>query len=200
MNLTPIVIEQTSRGERSYDIYSRLLRDRIIFLGSPVDDQISNLIIAQLLYLAAGDPEKDIHLYINSPGGSVTCGLAIYDTMQFIKPAVSTICVGLAASIAAILLAAGHPGKRLALPNSEILIHQPWTPGIKGQATDIRIQAEQILKSRATTNRIISAHSGQPLEKVERDTERDHYLTAEEAKDYGLIDKVLESSSEGSGS
>jgi len=193
MNLTPIVVEQTSRGERSYDIYSRLLRDRIIFLGSAIDDQVSNSVIAQMLYLAAEDPEKDIHLYINSPGGSVTCGLAIYDTMQYIKPAVSTICIGMAASAAAVLLAAGHPGKRYALPNSEILIHQPWVSGgIKGQASDIAIHAEQILKLRAAINRILSRHTGQPVETIERDTDRDRFLTATEAKDYGLIDEVVQ--------
>lgn len=193
MNFTPIVIEQTSRGERSYDIYSRLLRDRIIFLGSAIDDQVANSIIAQLLFLAADDPEKDISLYINSPGGSVTSGLAIYDTMRHIKPDVSTICVGMAASAAAVLLTAGHPGKRLALPNSEIMIHQPWVSGgIKGQASDIEIHAKQILKLRTTTNRIIAETSGQPLEKVERDTDRDHYLTAAEAKEYGLVDKVVD--------
>ncbi|CAH0119253.1 MULTISPECIES: ATP-dependent Clp endopeptidase proteolytic subunit ClpP [unclassified Paenibacillus] len=193
MNFTPIVVEQTSRGERSYDIYSRLLRDRIIFLGSAIDDQVANSIIAQLLFLSADDPEKDISLYINSPGGSVTSGLAIYDTMRHIKPDVSTICVGMAASAAAVLLTAGHPGKRLALPNSEIMIHQPWVSGgIKGQASDIEIHAKQILKLRTTTNRIIAETSGQPLDKVERDTDRDHFLTAAEAKEYGLVDKVVD--------
>lgn len=191
MSMVPIVVEQTSRGERSYDIYSRLLKDRIIFLGSAIDDQIANLIVAQLLFLAAEDPEKDIHLYINSPGGSVTSGMAIYDTMQFIKPNVSTICIGMAASMAAVLLVAGAAGKRYALPNSEVMIHQPHG-GSRGQASDIKIQAEQILKYRARLNQIIADRSGQPLEKVERDVDRDYYLTADEAKGYGLIDAVIE--------
>ncbi|MFC4769615.1 ATP-dependent Clp endopeptidase proteolytic subunit ClpP [Effusibacillus consociatus] len=191
MNLVPIVVEQTSRGERSYDIYSRLLKDRIIFLGSEIDDMVANSIIAQLLFLAAEDPEKDISLYINSPGGSITAGFAIYDTMQFIKPDVSTICVGMAASMGAFLLTAGAPGKRYALPNSEVMIHQPLG-GARGQATDIKIAAERILRMRDHLNKIIAERSGQPLEKVERDTDRDYFMSAEEAKEYGLIDKVIE--------
>lgn len=191
MNLVPVVVEQTSRGERSYDIYSRLLKDRIIMLGSAIDDQIANLVVAQLLFLAAEDPEKDIHLYINSPGGSVTAGMAIYDTMQFIKPDVSTICIGMAASMGAILLIAGAAGKRFALPNAEIMIHQPHG-GSRGQASDIQIQAEQILKYKAALNKIIADRSGQPLQKVEKDSDRDYYLSATEAKAYGLIDAVIE--------
>lgn len=191
MNLVPIVVEQTSRGERSYDIYSRLLKDRIIFLGSEIDDMVANSIIAQLLFLAAEDPEKDIHLYINSPGGSITAGMAIYDTMQYIKPDVSTICVGMAASMGAFLLTAGAKGKRYALPNSEVMIHQPLG-GARGQATDIKIAAERILRMREMLNKIIAERSGQPLEKVERDTDRDYFMSAEEAKEYGLIDKVIE--------
>lgn len=191
MNLVPIVVEQTSRGERSYDIYSRLLKDRIIFLGSEIDDMVANSIIAQLLFLAAEDPEKDIHLYINSPGGSITAGMAIYDTMQFIKPDVSTICVGMAASMGAFLLTAGAKGKRYALPNSEVMIHQPLG-GARGQATDIKIAAERILRMREMLNKIIAERSGQPREKVERDTDRDYFMSAEEAKEYGLIDKVIE--------
>jgi ATP-dependent Clp protease protease subunit len=191
MNLVPIVVEQTSRGERSYDIYSRLLKDRIIFLGSEIDDMVANSIIAQLLFLAAEDPEKDIHLYVNSPGGSITAGMAIYDTMQFIKPDVSTICVGMAASMGAFLLTAGAKGKRYALPNSEVMIHQPLG-GARGQATDIKIAAERILRMREMLNKIIAERSGQPLEKVERDTDRDYFMSAEEAKEYGLIDKVIE--------
>lgn len=191
MNLVPIVVEQTNRGERSYDIYSRLLKDRIIFVGSAIDDNVANAVVAQLLFLAAEDPEKDIHLYINSPGGSTTAGMAIYDTMQYIKPDVSTICVGMAASMGAILLAAGAKGKRCALPNSEVMIHQPWG-GAQGQASDLKIQAERILKTRAMLAGIIAERSGQPLEKVERDMDRDFFLSAEEAKAYGLIDKVIE--------
>ncbi|WP_018131162.1 ATP-dependent Clp endopeptidase proteolytic subunit ClpP [Effusibacillus pohliae] len=191
MNLVPIVVEQTSRGERSYDIYSRLLKDRIVFLGSEIDDMVANSVIAQLLFLAAEDPEKDIHLYINSPGGSITAGMAIYDTMQYIKPDVSTICIGLAASMGAFLLTAGAKGKRYALPNAEVMIHQPLG-GARGQAADIKIAAERILRMRDTLNRIIAERSGQPLEKVERDTDRDYFMTAEEAKEYGLIDKVIE--------
>ncbi len=190
MSLTPIVIEQTSRGERSYDIYSRLLRDRIILLGTPIDDYVANSIVAQLLFLAADDPERDIQLYINSPGGSVTAGFAIYDTMQHIKPAVSTMCVGLAASMGAFLLAAGEKGKRYALPNSEIMIHQPLG-GVQGQASDIKIHADWILKTKEKLNRILSERTGQPLEKVERDTDRDNFLSASEAKEYGLIDDVI---------
>jgi ATP-dependent Clp protease protease subunit len=191
MNLIPYVVEQTSRGERSYDIYSRLLKDRIIFLGSEIDDMVANSIIAQLLFLSAEDPDKDISIYINSPGGSITAGMAIYDTMQFVKPDVSTICVGMAASMGAFLLTAGAPGKRLALPNSEVMIHQPLG-GARGQATDIKIAAERILRMRDMLNRIIAERSGQPLEKVERDTDRDYFMSAEEARNYGLIDKVIE--------
>lgn len=190
MSLTPIVIEQTSRGERSYDIYSRLLRDRIILLGTPIDDFVANSIVAQLLFLAADDPDRDIQLYINSPGGSVTAGLAIYDTIQHIKPPVSTMCVGLAASMGAFLLAAGEKGKRYALPNSEIMIHQPLG-GVQGQASDVKIHADWIIKTKEKLNRILSERTGQPLEKVERDTDRDNFLSAEEAKTYGLIDDVI---------
>lgn len=190
MSTIPVVIEQTNRGERSYDIYSRLLKDRIIFLGSEIDDNVANSIVAQLLFLAAEDAEKDIHLYINSPGGSTTAGMAIYDTMQYIKPDVSTICVGMAASMGAILLVAGAPGKRLALPNSEIMIHQPLG-GTRGQATDMMIHAERIIKIRKITNKIIADCTGQPFEKVEKDTDRDNFMMAEEAKEYGLIDKVV---------
>ncbi|WP_284638023.1 ATP-dependent Clp endopeptidase proteolytic subunit ClpP [Paenibacillus silviterrae] len=191
MTFVPMVVEQTGRGERSYDIYSRLLKDRIVFLGTEVNDHSANAIIAQLLFLAAEDPEKDIHLYINSPGGSTSAGLAIFDTMQFIKPDVSTICVGSAASMGAVLLAAGAPGKRLALPNAEVMIHQPWG-GAQGQAADIHIRAQHILKTRLILNRILSERSGQPLEKIERDTDRDYYMTAAESVAYGLIDKVIE--------
>lgn len=190
MSLTPIVIEQTSRGERSYDIYSRLLRDRIILLGTPIDDYVSNSIVAQLLFLAADDPERDIQLYINSPGGSVTAGLAIYDTMQHIKPDVSTMCIGMAASMGAFLLSSGAKGKRYALPNSEIMIHQPLG-GVQGQASDIKIHADWILKTKEKLNRVLSANTGQPMEKVEKDTDRDNFLSAEEAKEYGLIDDVI---------
>lgn len=190
MYLVPMVIEQTNRGERAYDIYSRLLKDRIIFIGTPIDDDVANLVVAQLLFLAAEDPEKDIHLYINSPGGSVTAGLAIYDTMQYIKPDVSTICVGMAASMGALLLAAGAKGKRFALPNSEIMIHQPLG-GVRGQASDIKIHADWILKTKERLNRILAERTGQPLEKIERDTDRDHFMSAEEAKEYGIIDEVI---------
>lgn len=191
MSLVPYVIEQTSRGERSYDIYSRLLKDRIIFLGEEVNDVSASLVVAELLFLEAEDPGKDIQLYINSPGGSVTSGMAIYDTMQFIKCDVSTICMGMAASMGAFLLAAGAKGKRFSLPNSEIMIHQPLG-GAKGQATDIQIQAEQILKIKDKLNRILSERTGQPLEKVVADTERDNYMSAQEALEYGLIDKIME--------
>lgn len=191
MNFVPMVIEQSNRGERAYDIYSRLLKDRIVFLGTPVNDVVANSIIAQLLFLAADDPEKDISLYINSPGGSVSAGLAIFDTMQFIKPDVSTICVGLAASMGAFLLAAGAKGKRYALPNSEVMIHQPLG-GAQGQASDIEIRAKHILKTRDTLNRILSERTGQPLEKIERDTDRDYFMSAQEANNYGLVDKVIE--------
>lgn len=190
MNLVPVVVEQTSRGERSYDIYSRLLKDRIIILGGPVTDEVANLVVAQLLFLAAEDPEKDINLYINSPGGSITAGMAIFDTMQFIKPDVSTICIGMAASMGAFLLAAGAKGKRFALPNSEVMIHQPLG-GAQGQASDIAIRAKRILRMRANLNKMLSEFTGQPLAKIEQDTDRDNFMTATEAKEYGLIDKVL---------
>ena len=189
--LIPIVVEQTGRGERAYDIYSRLLKDRIIFLGTPINDVVANSIIAQLLFLAAEDPEKDIYLYINSPGGSITSGMAIYDTMQYIKPDVVTICVGLAASMGAFLLAAGAKGKRYALPNAEVMIHQPMG-GAEGQASDIEIRAKRILRMRDKLNRILAERTGQPLERIEKDTDRDYFMTAEEAKEYGLIDKVID--------
>ncbi len=191
MSYVPMVVEQTGRGERSYDIYSRLLKDRIIFLSEEVNDVTASLVVAQMLFLEAEDPDKDIYLYINSPGGSITSGMAIYDTMQFIKPDVSTICIGLAASMGALLLNAGAIGKRFALPNSEIMIHQP-SGGTQGQATDIRIQASRILKMRETLNQILSQRTGQPLEVIERDTERDTFMSAYEAKEYGLIDKVFD--------
>lgn len=190
MGLIPIVVEKTARGERAYDIYSRLLRDRIIFLGQPIDDNVANTVIAQMLFLEVEDAKKDIKLYINSPGGLVTSGLAIYDTMQYIKPDMSTICMGQAASAAALLLAAGTPGKRLSLPNANILIHQPMG-GARGQATDVGIQARQILKIKDRLNDIFVKHTGQSKEKIERDTDRDFYMTAEEAKKYGIIDKVI---------
>lgn len=189
--LVPMVIEQTNRGERAYDIYSRLLKDRIIFLGTPVDDNVSNLIIAQLLFLEAEDPEKDINLYINSPGGVVTSGLAIYDTMQYIKSKVSTICIGQAASMGALLLTAGAPGKRFALPNARIMIHQPMG-GFQGQASDIDIHAREILKIRERLNEIMAKHTGQPIEKIRTDTERDYFMSGEEAKNYRLVDDVIE--------
>ncbi|KAB8132165.1 ATP-dependent Clp endopeptidase proteolytic subunit ClpP [Gracilibacillus oryzae] len=191
MNLIPTVIEQTNRGERAYDIYSRLLKDRIIMLGSAIDDNVANSIVAQLLFLTAEDSEKDISLYINSPGGSITAGMAIYDTMQFIKPNVSTICIGMAASMGAFLLAAGAPGKRYALPNSEVMIHQPLG-GTQGQASDIQIHANRIIEMRKKLNEILADRTGQPLEVIERDTDRDNFMTAERAKEYGLIDKVME--------
>ncbi|GAA3654581.1 ATP-dependent Clp endopeptidase proteolytic subunit ClpP [Asaccharospora irregularis] len=190
MALVPVVVEQTGRGERSYDIYSRLLKDRIIFLGDQVNDATAGLVVAQLLFLEADDPDKDIHLYINSPGGSITAGMAIYDTMQYIKPDVSTICIGMAASMGAFLLAAGAKGKRFALPNSEIMIHQPLG-GAQGQATDIEIHAKRIVKIKQTLNEILSERTGQPLEKIKMDTERDNFMTAQEAKEYGLIDEVV---------
>ena len=190
MSLVPYVIEQTSRGERSYDIYSRLLEDRIIFLGEEVTDVSASVIIAQLLFLEAEDPSKDIHLYINSPGGSVTAGMAIYDTMNYIKCDVSTICMGLAASMGAFLLAGGTKGKRLALPNSEIMIHQP-SGGARGQASDIKIVADNIIKTRKRLNEMLAANTGRPLEDIERDTERDNFMTAEEAKAYGIIDEIV---------
>mgnify|MGYP004589911885 FL=1 len=190
MALVPYVIEQTSRGERSYDIYSRLLKDRIIFLGEAIDEHIASLVVAQLLFLEAEDPDKDINIYINSPGGSVTAGMAIYDTMQYVKPEVSTICVGMAASMGAILLSAGQKGKRFALPNAEIMIHQPLG-GVQGQAEDIKIHAEWILKTREKLNRILSENTGQPLDVIARDTDRDNFMSAEDAVKYGLIDKVI---------
>ncbi len=188
--LIPMVVEQTARGERAYDIYSRLLKDNIVFVGTAIDDMIANLIIAQLLFLEAEDPEKDIHIYINSPGGSTTAGLAIYDTMQLIRPDVQTICVGQAASMGAVLLGAGTKGKRFALPNSRILIHQPWG-GTQGQASDIAIQAKEILRIKDRLNEILSNHTGQPLEKVVADADRDFIMDAEEAKGYGLVDHVI---------
>ena len=190
MSLVPMVVEQSNRGERSYDIYSRLLKDRIIFLGEEVIDVTASLVVAQLLFLAAEDPDKDINLYINSPGGSVTAGMAIYDTMQYIKPDVSTICIGMAASMGAFLLAGGAKGKRYALPNAEVMIHQP-SGGARGQATDIRIHAENILRTKAKLNQILAENTGKPVEEVERDTERDNFMSAEEAKAYGLIDAVI---------
>jgi ATP-dependent Clp protease protease subunit len=190
LNLVPMVVEQTSRGERAYDIYSRLLKERVVFLVGPVEDNVANLIIAQLLFLESENPDKDIHLYINSPGGSVSAGLAIYDTMQFIKPDVSTMCVGQAASMGALLLAGGAAGKRFCLPHSRVMIHQPLG-GFQGQASDIDIHAREILKARERLNQILSLHTKQPLEKIQQDTERDHFLSSEEAKDYGLIDSVL---------
>jgi ATP-dependent Clp protease, protease subunit len=189
--LVPMVVEQTNRGERAYDIYSRLLKDSIIFLGTSIDDSIANLVIAQMLFLEAEDPDRDILLYINSPGGSITAGLAIYDTMQFIKPDVQTYCIGQAASMAAVLLAAGPKGKRFSLPNSRILIHQPWMSGIGGQASDIDIHAKEILRMRERLNEILSLHSGQPLARIKEDTDRDYILGASQAKDYGIIDDVL---------
>jgi ATP-dependent Clp protease protease subunit len=191
MYLVPTVLEQTSRGERAYDIYSRLLRDNIIFLGTPVDDTVANLIIAQLLFLEAEDPEKDIQMYINSPGGSITAGMAIYDTMQFVRPDVTTICIGQAASMGALLMCAGAAGKRFALPNARILIHQPSMGGLSGQATDIDIHAREILRMREITNQIMAKHSGQKLDKVEKDVERDFIMNAQQAKDYGLVDDII---------
>ncbi|GAB7057287.1 ATP-dependent Clp endopeptidase proteolytic subunit ClpP [Paenibacillus sp. YK5] len=191
MSFIPMVVEPDARGERAYDIYSRLLKDRIIFLGSPINDVVANSIIAQLLFLTASDPDKDIHLYINSPGGSITSGMAIYDTMQFIKPDVSTICVGLAASMGAFLLAAGAKGKRFALPNSEVMIHQPLG-GAEGQASDIEIRARRILKMRDKLNTILAERTGQTVERIEKDTDRDNFMSAAEAVSYGLIDKVIE--------
>ena len=188
--LVPIVIETTGRGERAFDIYSRLLKERIVFIGTPIDDVISSLVIAQLLFLESEDPDKDVHVYINSPGGSVTAGLAIYDTMQYIRPEVSTICIGMAASMAAVLLAGGQKGKRSVLPNARVMIHQPWG-GVQGTASDIRIQAEEILKTKKRINEIIASHAGKPVEDVEKDTDRDYYMSSQEAKDYGLIDNIL---------
>ena len=191
MSLVPYVVEQTSRGERNYDIYSRLLKDRIIFLGEEVNETTASVVVAQLLFLESEDPDKDIHIYINSPGGSVTAGMAIYDTMRYIKPDVSTICVGLAASMGAFLLAAGTKGKRYALPNAEIMIHQPLG-GAKGQASDVKIHAEFLLKTRDKLNKILSENTGKPLEQIEKDTDRDNFMLASEAMEYGLIDKVME--------
>ncbi len=189
--LVPMVVEQTPRGERSYDIYSRLLKERIIFIGSPIDDVSANLIIAQLLFLEKDDADKDIDLYINSPGGSTTSGLAIYDCMQLVKPDVSTICMGLAASAAAILLAGGTAGKRYALPYSRILIHQPWIRGLGGQATDIDIHAQEIMRTRRIMNEILAHHTGKPIDKIKNDTERDYYMSPDEAREYGIIDKII---------
>jgi ATP-dependent Clp protease, protease subunit len=190
LGLIPMVIEQSGRGERSYDIYSRLLRERVVFLVGPVNDQTANLVVAQLLFLESENPDKDISLYINSPGGSVSAGMAIYDTMNFIKPSVSTLCIGMAASMGAFLLSAGEKGKRFALPNSKIMIHQPLG-GMQGQATDIEIHAKDILKTKATLNKILAERTGQPLDKIERDTDRDYFLEADEAKNYGLVDQVI---------
>lgn len=192
MTLIPMVVEQTNRGERAYDIYSRLLRDNIIFIGTPIDDNVANLVTAQLLFLEAEDPDKDVSLYINSPGGVVTAGMAIYDTMQFIRPDVATICIGQAASVAALLLSAGTHGKRFALPNSRVLIHQPTMGGLSGQATDIDIHAREILRVRAGLNEIMAKHTGQPLEKVEHDVERDFWMNAEQAREYGIVDEIIE--------
>ncbi len=191
MTLIPMVVEQTNRGERAYDIYSRLLRDNIIFIGTPIDDNVANLVTAQLLFLEAEDPEKDVSLYINSPGGVVTAGMAIYDTMQFIRPHVATICIGQAASIAAVLMAAGTPGKHFALPNSRVLIHQPTMGGLSGQATDIDIHAREILRVRAGLNELMAKHTGQPIEKIDRDMGRDFWMNAPQAKEYGIIDEII---------
>ena len=190
MVLVPMVIEQTSRGERAYDIYSRLLKDNVIFLGTPIDDQIANLIIAQMLFLESENPDKDISFYINSPGGVTSAGFAIYDTMQYVKPDVSTICIGMAASMAAVLMAAGAAGKRYALPNSRFLIHQPWATGLQGQTADIEIHAKDMLKVRDQINKVLSQHTGQTLEKIAKDTDRDYILEAEEARKYGLVDSI----------
>ncbi|MBI5869246.1 MAG: ATP-dependent Clp endopeptidase proteolytic subunit ClpP [candidate division Zixibacteria bacterium] len=191
MTLIPFVVEQTGRGERSYDIYSRLLKDRIVFIGTPIDDNVANVVIAQLLFLAAEDPEKDIFVYINSPGGVVSAGLAIYDTMQFVKPDVATTCVGMAASMGALLLTAGAPGKRTALPNARVMIHQPWG-GVQGQVSDIEIHARELLALKQRLNEILVKHTNQPIEKIEHDTDRNYFMSAEEAKAYGIIDIVYE--------
>jgi len=191
MTLIPMVVEQTNRGERAYDIYSRLLRDSIIFIGTPIDDNVANLVTAQLLFLEAEDPERDISLYINSPGGSISAGLAVYDTIQFIRNDVTTICVGQAASMAAVLLAAGTAKKRFSLPHSRVLIHQPWMSGLQGQATDIDIHAREILRIRTILNKILAHHTGQTLEKIEKDVERDYIMTADQSKEYGIIDEVI---------
>ncbi len=189
--MVPMVVEQTSRGERAYDIYSRLLKDNIVFIGSAIDDNIANLVTAQLLFLEAEDPERDISLYINSPGGSITAGMGIYDTMQFIRPDVSTICIGQAASMAALLLAAGAKGKRFSLPHARVLIHQPSLGGLSGQATDIDIQAREILRMREITSNILVRHTGQPFDRIEKDVERDYIMVAEQAKEYGIIDQII---------
>lgn len=191
MGLVPIVVEQTGRGERAYDIYSRLLKDRIIFIGTPVDDMVANLVIAQMIFLEGEDPDRDINLYIHSPGGSVTAGLAIYDTMQFVKPDVSTLCMGQAASMSAVLLAAGAKGKRYVLPNSRIMIHQPWG-GTQGQATDIEIYTREMLKMREQLNLILAKHTGKPIEQIEKDTDRNYFMSGEEARDYGIVDEIIE--------
>ena len=192
LNLVPVVVEQTSRGERAYDIYSRLLKERVVFLVGPIDDYVANVVVAQLLFLESENPDKDINLYINSPGGSVSAELAIYDTMQFLKPDVSTMCIGQAASMGSLLLAAGAKGKRYALPHSRIMIHQPWSGGIQGQASDIDIHAREIIKTRQTLNEILSTHTGQPIEQIAHDTDRDRFMSSEDARSYGLIDAVLE--------
>jgi ATP-dependent Clp protease protease subunit len=191
--LVPMVVESTNRGERAFDIYSRLLKDRIVFIGTPIDDNVANLVIAQLLFLQSEEPERDISLYINSPGGSVTAGMAIYDTMQYVRPKVSTICLGTAYSMGAVLLAGGAPGLRFSLPNSSILIHQPWISGIGGQVTDVQIHAKEMLRTRDRLNEILARHTGQPLEKIQQDTERDFFMTPEDAKAYGLIDDIITS-------
>ena len=191
MALIPMVVEQTNRGERAYDIYSRLLKDNIIFLGTPIDDNVANVVTAQLLFLEAEDPDKDISLYVNSPGGSISAGMAIYDTMQFIRPDVTTICIGQAASMGALLLAAGAPGKRFALPNSRILIHQPSMSGLSGQATDIDIHAREILRLREAMNKILASHTGQTFERIKNDVERDYIMTADQAREYGIVDQVI---------
>lgn len=191
-NLVPMVIEQTGRGERAYDIYSRLLKERIIFIGSPIDDITASLVIAQLLFLESEDPDRDIFMYLNTPGGSVTSGLAIYDTMQHVKPDVATICIGMAASMGAVLLAGGAPKKRSSLPHSRIMIHQPWMGGLQGQASDIEIHAREILKTKDTLYQILAEHTGQPFERIAKDGERDYYLSSQEAKEYGVIDEILE--------
>jgi ATP-dependent Clp protease protease subunit len=191
MALIPMVVEQTNRGERAYDIYSRLLKDNIIFIGTPIDDQVANLVTAQLLFLEAEDPEKDVYLYINSPGGSITAGMAIYDTMQFVRPDVSTICIGQAASMAALLLTAGAAGKRFTLPNTRVLIHQPWAGGLSGQATDIDLQAKEILRMREVLNGLIAHHTKQPLDRVAKDVDRDYIMNAQQAKEYGIVDEII---------
>ena len=191
MALIPMVVEQSNRGERAYDIYSRLLKDNIIFVGTPIDDNVANVVTAQLLFLEAEDPEKDIHIYINSPGGSISAGMAVYDTMQYIRPNVSTICIGQAASMGALLLSAGTQGKRFALPNSRILIHQPSMTGLAGQATDIDIHAKEILRLREAMNKILAKHTGQDLDRIEKDVERDYIMTAEQAREYGIVDEVI---------